>query len=106
MLNTISDFLDESEKKYPHKTALIFEEKKYTYSQIKKSADFIANKLSNRSKKGDVIGILLPNCPEFIFSYFGVLKSGCVALLIPTNISDENLEYQLEKTIPILIFSS
>ena len=106
MLNTISDFLDESEKKYPHKTALIFEGKKYTYVQIKKSADFIANKLSNRSKKGNVIGILLPNSPDFIFSYFGVLKSGCVALLIPTNISDENLEYQLKKTAPILILSS
>src|SRR3989344_3734398 len=105
MLNTIPDFLDQSEKKYPKKIGLIFEDKKYTYSQIKTNAEFIANKLSSISKKGDIIGILLPNCPEFIFSYFGILKSGCVALLIPTNISDENLEYQLKKTSPINVIS-
>lgn len=103
MLNTIPDFLDQSERERPQKVGLIFGEKKFTYSQIKKNADFIANKLSKISKRGDIIGILLPNSPDFIFSYFGILKSGCIALLIPTNISDENLEYQLKKTTPIRV---
>ncbi len=106
MLKTIPDFLDQSEKKYPQKIGLIFEEKKYTYSQIKKNADSIANKLVKISKKGDIIGILLPNNPDFIFSYFGILKSGCVALLIPANISDENLDYQLKKTTPVSVITN
>lgn len=105
MHNTISDFLDRSEKKYPQKIGLIFEKEKYTYSQIKKNVDFIAYKLSEITKKGDVIGIILPNSPDFIFAYFGVLKSGCVSLIIPTNISDENLEYQLSKTTPVRVIS-
>ncbi len=106
MFNIIPDFLDQSEKKYPQKIGLIFREKKFTYSQIKKNADFIANKLVKISKKGDIVGILLPNSPDFIFSYFGILKSGCVALLIPTSISDENLKYQLGKTMPICVIST
>lgn len=105
MVRIIPDFLDQSEKKYPRKIGLIFGEKKFTYSQIKKNADFIADKLVKISRKGDIVGVLLPNSPDFIFSYFGVLKSGCVALIIPTNISDENLEYQLKKTTPVSVIS-
>lgn len=106
MFNTIPDFLDQSERKYPQKIGLIFGEKKFTYSQIKENADFIAGKLVKISRKGDIVGVFLPNSPDFIFSYFGVLKSGCVALIIPTNISDENLEYQFKKTTPAYVIFS
>jgi acyl-CoA synthetase (AMP-forming)/AMP-acid ligase II len=29
--------------------------------------------------RGDRIGLQLPNIPQFVIAYFGVLKAGCVA---------------------------
>lgn len=34
-------------------------------------------------RKGDKVGILLPNCPQFVVAYFGILKAG--AVVVPLN---------------------
>ena len=104
-LETIVDFLENSERNYPDKVCLIFEEKEYTYQEINKSAANIAKILAQKTKKGDVVALLLANTPEFVFSYFGILKSGCVALLISANVADESLIFQIEKTNPKIIIS-
>ncbi len=101
----ITDFLDNSAKVFPNKAGLIFGDKEYSYSQIKERADNLSWLLRNNTKKGDVIALLSSNIPEMIFSYFGILKSGCIVLLLSANISDENLVFQIKKTKPKLIFS-
>lgn len=101
----IPDFLDDTTKKYPQKEALIYEGKRFTYRQIKRSSDAVYQYIFHNTTKGDIIAVLLPNSPEFIFSYFGILKAGCVVLLIPVNISDANMEFQIKKTNPKFIIT-
>ncbi len=105
-LKILPDFIENSKKKFPSKIALYFEDEKYTYKQLSEKIDRIAGFLSKSTNAGDVIALLLPNSPEFIFAYFGILKSGCTALLLPPNISDETLKFQINKTRPKYIISS
>lgn len=101
----ICDFLGNSARAFPEKVGLIFENREYKYGEIKKKADNFSSFLVSRTNKGDVVALLLPNIPEMIFSYFGILESGCIALLLPANISDKNLIFQIAKTRPKFIVS-
>jgi len=102
---TLSDFIRVSAEIYPDKTALIYENEEFSYQKIKESVDAVGSFFVQHTKKGDVIAVLLPNSPEFIFTYFGILKAGCIALLLPPNISDKSLQFQIEKTDPEYIVS-
>jgi len=104
-MTLITDFLENSSRNFPQKTALIFKDSKYTYQELqtevnKKSSFF------NKFKKNSVVSLFFENSPEFIISYLGVLKSACVAHIIPPNISTNNLREQIISTNPISIISS
>ena len=104
-MTTITDFLENTSEKFPDKTAIIFQDKKITFKEledeVKNNSSFI-KKFQNNS----VISLLFENSPEFIISYLGVLKSGCIAHVIPANISQDNLEEQISSTHPSAIISS
>ncbi|MFA7676114.1 MAG: class I adenylate-forming enzyme family protein [Candidatus Shapirobacteria bacterium] len=104
-LITVCDFLENSARNFSDKTGLIFEDKEFNYREIKKQSDLIRDFLIKKTNKGDVVAIFLPNIPEIIFSYFGTLSSGCTVLLVPTNISDKNLIFQIKKIKPRFIIS-
>ncbi|MFX0040343.1 MAG: class I adenylate-forming enzyme family protein [Promethearchaeota archaeon] len=60
------------------------EEKNYTYRDLVYISEKIANALYEIGvKKGDSVGIMANNCPEFLFCCLGVLEIG--AILIPIN---------------------
>ncbi len=44
-------------------------------------------------KKGDRVGIMIENSPEFIISDLACIKKGLISIPIPTKISNENLSY-------------
>jgi long-chain acyl-CoA synthetase len=59
-------------------------DKKYTYRELIYISDKIANALVQAGvKKGECIGIMTPNCPEFIFICVGIMKTG--AIVVPIN---------------------
>ncbi len=81
----LSQLISNNAEMYPDKECLFYKDRSYTYSRMEELVRHTAGVLqSNGVKKGDRVGILLENCPEFILSYFGVLRLGAVA--VPTNI--------------------
>ncbi|MFX1377414.1 MAG: class I adenylate-forming enzyme family protein [Promethearchaeota archaeon] len=59
-------------------------DKKYTYRELLSTADRIANALDEAGvKKGDGVGIMASNCPEFLFCVLGILETG--ASVVPIN---------------------
>ena len=86
MPHTVSDYnrplfdvLDESAQNYPDETYTIFNGGTKTFSQVKDTADRIANFLSAKGiKKGDRVAIFLPNIPHYPAIFFGILKAGAV----------------------------
>jgi long-chain acyl-CoA synthetase len=55
-----------------------------TYRQLDELANRFAAGLQRLGiRKGDRVALVLPNCPQFVYCFFGALKAG--AVVVPTN---------------------
>ena len=71
--------------------------KEITWKEIEKKANRFANLLLTRGvKKGDKVAILLMNCIEWLPVYFGVLKTGALAVPLNYRYTAEEIKYCLE----------
>ena len=68
-----------------------------TWSEFNKKANRFANLLLTRGiKKGDKVAILLMNCLEWLPVYFGILKSGAMAVPLNYRYTADEIKYCLE----------
>ncbi len=82
---------------YPDKIALAFMGVHITYAQLDRYANQFAHMLLSLGlKKGAVVGINLPNIPEYVIAWLGILRAGCVVSGVSPLLSSEELEYQLK----------
>ncbi len=77
-----------------------------TWKDFDRRANRVANFLLSRNvKRGTKVGILLLNCIEWLPVYFGVLKSGCIAVPLNFRYSSDEIKYCLDLAdIEILVF--
>lgn len=77
-----------------------------TWNVFNEKANRFANLLLSRGiKKGDKVAILLMNCLEWLPIYFGVLKTGALAVPLNFRYSSSEIEYCLDLSeSDILIF--
>ena len=88
--------LDETAVKYPTGPCTNFFGKRLTYQQIKELSDHFAASIRRMGiQKGDRVVLLLPNSPQFIIAYYGLLKAG--AAIVPLNplSAERELEFYL-----------
>ncbi len=70
--------------------------KEITWSEFNKNANRFANLLLTRGiKKGDKVAILLMNCLEWLPIYFGILKTGALAVPLNYRYTSSEIEYCL-----------
>jgi 2,3-dihydroxybenzoate-AMP ligase/mycobactin salicyl-AMP ligase len=80
---TLGDFFDKATDLYPRKEALVDERSRYTFGQLREKVDRLAIALTNQGiGKGDRVMIQLPNCAEFIYTYYAIQKIGAISLLL------------------------
>jgi acyl-CoA synthetase (AMP-forming)/AMP-acid ligase II len=92
----IFTFLNNTAKKLPKKTAIIFYGYEITFGELDNWSDRFANALADMSiKKGDRVGLLLENCPQYVVSYYGALKAGAIVVPINPMFKEMEIEYQL-----------
>lgn len=71
--------------------------KEITWDEFNKRANRFANLLLTRGiKKGDKVAILLMNCIEWLPIYFGILKTGAMAVPLNYRYSASEIKYCLE----------
>jgi len=89
------DILDRTAKKFPDKTALIFQGYRLNFAQFKDMADRFATCLADFGiKQGDAVAILLPNVIPCVVAYFALLKLGAVSVMNNPLYTDYELEHQ------------
>jgi long-chain acyl-CoA synthetase len=65
-------FLEESARKYPDRACTIFKGAVITYKEMNDLTDRVAAALVDMGvKKGDRVGIFMPNTPQFVMAYYG-----------------------------------
>ena len=91
-LQPLDLFLEQAATRWPQKTAVIFFGKKITYRQLAAEArQFAAALAACGIEKGDRVAVMLPNCPQFMICYYGILRAG--AVVVPIN--PQNVEREL-----------
>jgi long-chain acyl-CoA synthetase len=69
----------------PDKPALILDDVRVTYAQLDAASDQVAAGLRAAGiRPGEAVGLQLPNIPQFLITYFGILKAGGV--VVPLNV--------------------
>ncbi len=69
----------------PDKPALILDDIRVTYAQLDAASDRVAAGLRAAGVgRGDTVALQLPNIPQFLITYFGILKAG--AVVVPLNV--------------------
>ena len=103
---TISDYLKINANDYPEKTALIFEGYRINYLTLRQMTDQFSNCLHRFNiKKGDCIGLILPNIIPTVISYLGILQMGAIAVFINPSSSDREIEHQLNDSEASMIIT-
>ena len=87
------EFLEHSAAKFPKKACVIFEGLKISYKTISCLSDHLAIRIKQMGLiKGDRVGLIFPNIPQFIITYFAILKAGGVVVSINPLFSDSEIK--------------
>jgi len=79
----LKQMLEQAAEHYAGKTAIVMGERKLSYAELDEAANKVANALVGMGVgKGDRVAMLLANSPEFVTTYFGVVKAGGIAVLL------------------------
>ncbi|MBF0479090.1 MAG: AMP-binding protein [Candidatus Omnitrophica bacterium] len=88
----INDIIEKTAQKYGEKTGLIFKDQTFAFDSIREHSFKLANALRGcGAKKGDRIGIYLPNCPEYVFSYLAIFCLGAVGVPLDFMLKEDEL---------------
>ena len=79
----VVELLEETAAKYGQRPAVVHGERELSYAHLNKASASFASSLCRRGiKKGDRVALLLGNSIEFVIAYFGILKTGALAVLL------------------------
>lgn len=94
---TLPEYLENSARQYPERTALICEGFKISYRRLNEMANRFAACLSALGVgKGDRVAILLPNVIPCVVSYYATLKIGAIAVMCNPQYTDRELLFQFQ----------
>ena len=89
-------FLEGSAQAYPDRTCTVFKGAKLSYREMDQLTDRLAAGLAARGvKKGDRVAIFMPNSPQFVIAFFGILKAGGVVVATNPLYTPREIEHQM-----------
>jgi long-chain acyl-CoA synthetase len=92
---------------FPEREAIRETERITTYKKLNEMSNRIATGLIEIGiKPGDLVAICYPNSTEWIAFYFGVIKTGAVAITLSNLLTGEELTNLLAHARPKMVFAS
>jgi long-chain acyl-CoA synthetase len=108
--------LDDAAAAYPNRVALrmvlkylplgLAIESKATFRRVAEATDRFAAALAHLGvKKGDRVAIMLPNVPEYVIAYFGILKAGGTVVNTNPTYTPREVRHQLHDSGAVAIIT-
>lgn len=92
----VQAFLEQSAHRSPDKTALVCNDRRWTYRELDEHANALARRLlAHGLKRWDRVAIYLENSAETVISVFAALKAGGVFLVVNPTVKPDKLTYIL-----------
>jgi len=99
--------LTDAAAKFPEATCVHYQGRNLSYSEVDNLASrFASALLSSGVKRGDRVAIFLPNIPQFLVAYFGILKAGAVVVTCSPLYKERELEQQLRDSGSVAIVAA
>ncbi len=93
---TLKDRIEEVFSKYPNKPAFHFMGYTMTYSELENAADKFAFQLKEAGcGPGDVVGVNLPNLPQYLIALVGAIRLGCPVTGVSPLLTAREVVHQL-----------
>jgi long-chain acyl-CoA synthetase len=100
---SLYSLLADAAKKFPDRPAVAFwvpgapMGKTLTYAQLEKQVDQFSRVLTSLGiRRGDRVGLLLPNCPQYVIGYYAALRIGAVVVGNNPLYTERELTHQLK----------
>lgn len=94
---TLGELLLQSVREFPNHTAVTFMGKTFDYQTVYGYARQIAAYFQSIGiKKGDRIALMLPNCPQYVFSYYGAMLAGATIVQVNPMYKEQELLHVLK----------
>ncbi|HEY6286809.1 MAG TPA: alpha/beta fold hydrolase, partial [Ktedonobacteraceae bacterium] len=102
----LHDLLSNAAREFPDRAALIFFGQKIGYRELDRLSNRFAHALRRSGvKKGDRVAIVLPNIPQFVIAFYGILKAGAVVVLGSPLSNEAEIAYQLQHSGAQVLFT-
>jgi amino acid adenylation domain-containing protein len=84
---------EEQVRKTPDNLALVFENVSYTYVELNRKVNSLANYLMKKASKGNCIGVLLDRSGYAVISILAIIKAGCTYVPIDPLLPKKRLDF-------------
>mgnify|MGYP000672289545 CR=1 FL=1 len=98
-------FLRRSTFVFPDKIAVIYRDKRYTYSEFNARVNRLASALQRAGiRKGDKVAFMCPNTPPMLEAHYGVALAGAVLVSINIRLSSQEIAYIVNHSDTKILF--
>ncbi|HYB78872.1 MAG TPA: long-chain fatty acid--CoA ligase [Thermoplasmata archaeon] len=97
----LTELIEESVRKWPDRTALIYYGSKWSYRQLWDQSERLAASLAREGVgPGDRVALYLPNSPAYPIAFFGVLRLGAIVVQVSPLYLGQDLVRLLKDSSP------
>jgi long-chain acyl-CoA synthetase len=94
---TLGELLSERAGQHGRRVCIKFNDRRITYADLDRQVSLCAGGLASAGlKHQDRVAILMKNCPEYILSYFAIVRAGGIAVPVNTFLTPSEIIYILK----------
>jgi long-chain acyl-CoA synthetase len=83
----LATFLIETARRRPHAEALRSGSRRVDYAELDRASARVAERLRGSGiGPGDRVGLMVPNVPEFVAAYYGILRAGAIVVTLDADL--------------------
>ncbi len=95
----VQSFVHLAAATYPHKAATNIYGSTMRFRQLRSQILRMANTLTKFGvKKGDRVGLALPNCPQYIIAYYATMSVGAIVVNMKPMYTHDELKFMMENS--------
>ncbi|WP_248113755.1 class I adenylate-forming enzyme family protein [Ralstonia pseudosolanacearum] len=107
MPTSVGGLVRESASRFGDKTALVFEDQRWSFRDLDIASSKVASQLQQRGiVAGDKVSLFSPNGPEWIVAYYAVMKIGAVVNPLNLMLTPEEAAYAMHDCDAVAVFGS
>ncbi len=92
----VFEYLEKWAKERPEREAIVYADRRVTYADYDREVNRVARGLLKLGvRRGDKVGLYIPNHPEFVFGYLACAKLGAAAVPVTWRFAASEVKYIL-----------